>query len=201
MKKMTKEDKLLFEDAKKILNISSLKELAKILKYSEGTANNWYSNGFNDKVRFKIKDLIYTPVNSKNTISVTKLSPRVGAGGGVNVESIDSVEKVGELILDLAVFKTTPPTALFAMQVDGYSMIPLLFPDSWVVFDSSIKEYIGEGLYVLNFRNTLMVKLLQINENGHLRIISTNKDYESYTTSLDDQSTFRIFGKVSRSIV
>ncbi|NOX15981.1 MAG: S24 family peptidase [Epsilonproteobacteria bacterium] len=191
--KINKEDSL--EALCQVLKVETPREVASKLGENENTVAKWKQRGVPARIW---KDLRQ---NAQNIVKVTKLSPKVGAGGGVNVESIDSVEKIGELILDLAIFKTTPPKSLFAMQVDGYSMIPLLFSDSWVVFDSTIKDYAGEGLYVLNFRNTLMVKLLQINEEGHLRIISTNKDYESYTTSLDDQSTFRIFGKVLRSIV
>lgn len=135
-----------------------------------------------------------------NTVTATKLSPHVSAGNGSNIESIDSVEKMGEFVLDVCTFKTPPPSKLFAMQVDGYSMTPMIFPDSWVVFDDTT-HFKGDGLYVINWRNVLMVKLLQVNSNGMLRIVSTNKEYESYTVSPDDQSVFRIFGKVLRTII
>ena len=135
-----------------------------------------------------------------NTITATKLSPHVSAGNGSNIESIDSVEKMGEFVLDVCSFKTPPPKRLFAMQVDGYSMTPMIFPDSWVVFDDTT-NFKGDGLYVVNWRNVLMVKLLQVNSDGMIRIVSVNKEYESYTVSPDDQSVFKIFGKVLRTIV
>jgi len=134
------------------------------------------------------------------TVSAIKLSPHVSAGNGSNIESIDSVEKMGEFVLDICTFKTPPPKRIFAMQVDGYSMIPMVFPDSWVVFDDSTC-FKGDGMYVINWRNVLMVKLLQVNSDGMLRIVSANKDYESYTVEPDDQSVFRIFGKVLRTII
>lgn len=135
-----------------------------------------------------------------NLITATKLSPHVSAGNGSNIESIDSVEKMGEFVLDVCTFKTPPPSKLFAMQVDGYSMTPMIFPDSWVVFDDTT-QFKGDGLYVINWRNVLMVKLLQVNSEGMIRIVSANKDYESYTVEPDDQSVFRIFGKVLRTII
>lgn len=141
-----------------------------------------------------------TPPLHVNTVTATKLSPHVSAGNGSNIESIDSVEKMGEFVLDVCTFKTPPPSKLFAMQVDGYSMTPMIFPDSWVVFDDTT-QFKGDGLYVINWRNVLMVKLLQVNSNGMLRIVSANKEYESYTVSPDDQSVFRIFGKVLRTII
>jgi len=135
-----------------------------------------------------------------NIVTATKLSPHISAGNGSNLESIDSVEKMGEFILDVCSFKVPPPKKLFAMQVDGYSMTPMVFPDNWVVFDDTT-QFKGDGLYVINWRNVLMVKLLQVNSDGMLRIVSANKEYESYTVSPDDQSVFRVFGKVLRTII
>lgn len=135
-----------------------------------------------------------------NTITATKLSPIVSAGNGSNVECIDSVDKIGQLVLDVTMFKTTPPKNLYAMQVDGYSMVPMIFPDSWVVFEE-VGDFRGDGLYIVNWRNVLMVKLLQVNSAGNLRIVSVNKEYESYEVSPDDQSVFRIMGKVIRTII
>ena len=86
------------------------------------------------------------------------------------------------------------------IQVDGYSMIPLLLPDSWVIFEES-DVWRGDGLYVLNYDNELMVKLLQKLPNGNLEIISANKDYKSFVIERDTQSVVRIVGKVLRSIL
>ncbi|MFV0480776.1 MAG: helix-turn-helix transcriptional regulator, partial [Campylobacteraceae bacterium] len=86
-------------------------------------------------------------------------------------------------------------------QVDGYSMTPTLFPDSWVIFDISKSAYSGDGIYVLNFRNILMVKILQVTNKGTLFIKSANKDYDSYEIDMQDQSVFKIFGKVIKTIL
>ncbi|EIW2192513.1 helix-turn-helix transcriptional regulator, partial [Campylobacter coli] len=88
------------------------------------------------------------------------------------------------------------------IKVDGYSMVPMLLPDSWVVFEET-HEYQGDGLYILNFDNQLMVKLLQLNPiNKILDIISVNKDYKSYSIDLrDSQVEIIIQGKVLRSII
>ncbi len=52
---MTEEDKLLIEFFKKMYKVYSLPEIATMLGYAESTANNWYSNGLNDRVRQKMK--------------------------------------------------------------------------------------------------------------------------------------------------
>ena len=190
------------ETLKKAHNVRTDVDLAKVLNTSVDTVRSWKKRGVPDWLQLEVVQNVpqSTPPLQVNTVTATKLSPHVSAGNGSNIESIDSVEKMGEFVLDVCTFKTPPPSKLFAMQVDGYSMTPMIFPDSWVVFDDTT-HFKGDGLYVINWRNVLMVKLLQVNSNGMLRIVSTNKEYESYTVSPDDQSVFRIFGKVLRTII
>ena len=181
---------------------STYKELSEYLEIAPNTMDVWKQRGkIPEKNILKYTQKSHSPTSLHvNTITATKLSPHVSAGNGSNIESIDSVEKMGEFVLDICTFKTPPPSKLFAMQVDGYSMTPMIFPDSWVVFDDTT-HFKGDGLYIINWRNVLMVKLLQVNSDGMLRIVSANKDYESYTVEPDDQSVFRIFGKVLRTII
>lgn len=181
----------------KILGVNTIKELSEMLNIPKTTIEKWGQRGVPSKIW---RDYGHNVQLNIHTIKVPKLSPLVGAGGGHNIEAIDSIEQIGELVLDVAMFKTTPPKKLFAMQVDGYSMTPMVFPDSLVIFDDTT-HFRGDGLYVINWRNTLMVKLLQVNGEGKMRIIAVNKDYESYTIDIDDQSVFKIFGKVIRTII
>lgn len=188
---------------KHLWGLDTDEELAITLKTKKSNIDSWVKR---DKIPDTWNKLLGqmsdkpTPPLQVNTVTATKLSPHVSAGNGSNIESIDSVEKMGEFVLDVCTFKTPPPKKLFAMQVDGYSMTPMIFPDSWVVFDDTT-QFKGDGLYVINWRNVLMVKLLQVNSEGMIRIVSANKEYESYTVSPDDQSVFRIFGKVLRTII
>jgi len=172
------------------------KELSSILKIPIETIRTWKKRGVPSKVSIKYVNKIPLHVN---TISIPKLSVAASCGEGNNLESIDSFETKGQLIIDADTLKVSNGK-LKAIKVEGYSMVPTLLPESWVIFNEH-GEYDGEGLYVLNFRNILMVKLLQINQEGNLRIISSNKDYESYTTNIDDQSVFKIIGKVVRIIM
>lgn len=188
---------------KHLWGLDTDEELAVTLKTKKSNIDSWVKRDKIpdtwNKLLGQMSDKPTQPLQV-NTVTATKLSPHVSAGNGSNIESIDSVEKMGEFVLDVCTFKTPPPSKLFAMQVDGYSMTPMIFPDSWVVFDDTT-QFKGDGLYVINWRNVLMVKLLQVNSNGMLRIVSANKEYESYTVSPDDQSVFRIFGKVLRTII
>ena len=95
-----------------------------------------------------------------------------------------------------------PGSRLRAVQADGYSMVPMLYPDSWVIFEES-EVWSGDGLYVLIFRNVLMVKLVEADPaTGALSIRSINPDYESWADDpTQDQSTMRIVGRVLRCVV
>ncbi|EMO8444508.1 helix-turn-helix transcriptional regulator [Campylobacter jejuni] len=136
-----------------------------------------------------------------NFYSIPKLNISASAGGGNELIGLEEYETGEMLELSKAFFKTTPKNVK-AIKVDGYSMIPMLLPDSWVIFEE-IHEYQGDGLYILNFDNQLMVKLLQLDPISKvLDIISVNKDYKSYSLNLkDSQVEIIIQGKVLRSII
>ncbi|EAL4388932.1 helix-turn-helix transcriptional regulator [Campylobacter jejuni] len=136
-----------------------------------------------------------------NFYSIPKLNISASTGGGNELIGLEEYETGEMLELSKAFFKTTPKNVK-AIKVDGYSMIPMLLPDSWVIFEE-IHEYQGDGLYILNFDNQLMVKLLQLDPISKvLDIISVNKDYKSYSLDLkDSQVEIIIQGKVLRSII
>ncbi len=136
-----------------------------------------------------------------NFYSIPKLNISASAGGGNELIGLEEYETGEMLELSKAFFKTTPKNVK-AIKVDGYSMIPMLLPDSWVIFEE-IHEYQGDGLYILNFDNQLMVKLLQLDPISKvLDIISVNKDYKSYSLDLkDSQVELIIQGKVLRFII
>lgn len=183
---------------KDLWDLKTDEELAKKLGTTKTNIDSWIKrNKIPDKWTIKIGQ--FEPSKEQKTLKIPKLSAKVSAG--YNIQAIDSVEKIGELILDISIFKTTPPKNLFAMQVDGYSMIPMIFPDSWVVFDNN-QYFKGDGLYVIHWDDCLMVKLIQATPRKTIKIISANKEYESWEVDPNDnQNSFLIFGKVIRTII
>ncbi|WP_276954042.1 XRE family transcriptional regulator [Helicobacter rodentium] len=141
-------------------------------------------------------------LNQDDFYFIPKLNITASAGGGNELEGLECYESGQTLAIDKAFFKAIPSRNIKAIRVDGYSMIPLLFPDSWVIFEEG-NEFKGDGLYIINYANQLMVKLLQLNPiTNILEIISTNKDYKSYEVSLSEsQELCLIRGKVLRSII
>lgn len=133
-------------------------------------------------------------------MSIQRIAHKASAGGGNHLESIDRFEVVETMTVSRSLLKTAPNGTIRLISIDGYSMVPMLYPDTMVLFDEH-PEWKGDGLYILNWRNELMVKLLQVDPKGALHIKSVNKDYESWTVDPDDQSVFKIVGKVLRIII
>ncbi|WP_456403508.1 LexA family transcriptional regulator [Hydrogenimonas sp.] len=143
-----------------------------------------------------------TPTPSSGEIvQVPKLSAKASAGGGTNIESVDLFDTGETIFVDRSLFKT-PLKNILAIQVDGYSMVPVLLPDSWVFFTET-SEWSGDGLYVLIFRNVLMVKQVEADpKTGNLWIKSANPDYDSWQYDpTEDQSTMKIVGRVVRCVL
>lgn len=128
-------------------------------------------------------------------------SVKASAGGGNELEGI-KVYKTGEVMpISKAFFKAPPGKEVCSMEIEGESMLPVLKPGDWVIF-SEDGIFKGDGLYVVNFSNQLMVKILQITPQGTLKIISANKEFQGYEINLDEtQETCMLVGKVLKSIV
>ena len=146
----------------------------------------------------KISDLSFT---DDNAVFITALNSKVGAGESIDINGTQVCDTPTKMPFSLTLFKTPPCVKnLRCMQVSGYSMIPTLYPDSWVIFELGC-EFLGDGLYVINFGDSLMVKLVQRSPNGALDIISTNKEYKSYRIDAGDETSIKIIGKVLRCII
>jgi len=149
-----------------------------------------------------VQDQMSTYGAKRDSISIPVVSETASAGTGSNVESVDVFDTDKHLTLDLSLFKTPPRGKLRAIEVDGYSMIPVLLPQSWVIFEES-KEWKGDGLYVLVFRGVLMVKQVEADpKTGNLWIKSANPQYDSWEYDpTQDQSTMKIVGRVLRCVI
>lgn len=146
----------------------------------------------------KNSDLSFT---DENAVFITALNSKVGAGESIDINGARVCDTETKMPFSLTLFKTPPRVKnLRCMQVSGYSMIPTLYPDSWVIFELGC-EFLGDGLYVISFGDSLMVKLVQRSPNGALDIISTNKEYKSYRIDAGDETSIKIIGKVLRCII
>ncbi|MCZ6135464.1 XRE family transcriptional regulator [Campylobacter ureolyticus] len=158
---------------------------------------------FADKLNISVDELKSgNTTQPSDTFSIKKITSYfASAGGGNEINDIEVYDTNEVLQIDKAFFKLPPSKNARAIRVDGYSMIPVLLPDSWVIFEEE-NEFKGDGLYVINYSGQLMVKLLQLTPKGVLRVISKNEDFESYEIKLNESNEFfRIVGKVIKCIV
>lgn len=194
------------DEIKRKLSVKTDEELALKIGASPSAIGKWIQrNSVPVKWKLIIEKILDQKTNvskcDKNeTIAIPKLSITASAGYGTELEGIENFT-TGEVIhIDKALFKTPPPKDLNIIKVEGYSMVPVLLPDTWVVFER-VDGYTTDGIYIINWRNNLMAKLVQLTPGGRLKIISANKDYESWEIDPDDQSAFHIIGKVIRVIM
>ncbi len=171
---------------------------------------NVVSQSQNVVSQFKKNNKILSPnidkypqtLKANSYYTIPKLNLTAQAGGGNEVLDLECYESGEVLTIDKAFFKAVPGNKLKAIRVEGYSMIPMLMPDSWVVFEDN-RNYKGDGLYIINYAGQLMVKLLQLDPAQKiLDIISVNKEYKSYSVALaESQAEVIIVGKVLRCII
>ena len=162
------------------------------------------STNLSDNMSPNTSNLKKTEVDqiSRDQILIRKLSSAVGAGESVDINGVEVYDTDILVPFSQMLFKVRPKKAdrIRCMQVDGYSMVPMLFPDSWVIADVTAK-FEGDGLYIINYCDNFMVKLLQKSPDGTLHIKSVNKDYESYDIGPDDDAQVYIVGKVLRCVI
>ena len=113
------------------------------------------------------------------------------------IEVYDTDEKI---FLPSTFFKSTmDENKLRILQVIGDSMLPKLHSGDWVIIDINDK-FLGDGLYVINYNNILMVKMLQFKPNGNVFIKSLNSEYDSYEVENSSQEISYIIGRVIKTI-
>lgn len=179
-------------------------ELSVDLSVNKPKKNVRQSTNLSANMSDNLSNLKETEVDqiSRDQILIRKLSSAVGAGESVDINGVEVYDTDVLVPFSQMLFKVRPKKIdrIRCMQVDGYSMVPMLFPDSWVIADVTAK-FEGDGLYIINYCDNFMVKLLQKSPDGTLHIKSVNKDYESYDIGPDDDAQVYIVGKVLRCVI
>ena len=142
--------------------------------------------------------------------AVPEVDAKAGAGNG-NVGEYEVVTLrrgesfVGHRVVSEWVFPPTflrhelrmQPGEILVLEVIGDSMSPTLESGDRVMVDTTYSRPTPDGIYVIEEGDGPMVKRLQLvrrTEPPEIRIISDNKNHESYTLCLED---IRIVGRVS----
>lgn len=186
------------------LNIKTDKELREKLGVERPAMDKWINRNSIPDAAFKKFDQVCKSMQKQSNIDgywIKKINQKVGAGTSVDITEVDVIDEDDKFFVPATFFKTIMKNEKLRMaQVDGYSMVPMLHPDNWVIFEKT-KEFKGDGLYVIMYNDNLMVKILQKTPRGNLYIKSTNKDYESFELDEDTYESCQIIGKVIKCII
>lgn len=195
------------------LKISNDAEFCREYDVKPATFSNWRTrNSIPYELIFKIiknKDLSsdYVFMGKENIQNVDIdgycvkiLSNNASAGTDSDIEGINVTDTSKIMRIPKNLFKTPKNEKnLRAVLVKGNSMQPKLNSGDWVIIDISSK-FNGDDLYVINFRNIFMVKMLQIKPNGNFFIKSLNPSFDSFEITEETQEIFNIVGRVVKII-
>ena len=186
------------------LNIKTDKELREKLGVERPAMDKWINRNSIPDTAFKKFDQVCKSMQKQSNTDgywINKINQKVGAGTSVDITEVDIIDEDDKFFVPATFFKTIMKNEKLRMaQVDGYSMVPMLHPDNWVIFEKT-KEFKGDGLYVVMYNDNLMVKILQKTPRGNLYIKSTNKDYESFELDENTCGSCQIIGKVIKCII
>lgn len=201
---MDKNSREILDGWKLELGIKTDKELREKLNVERPAMDKWINRNSIPDMAFKKFNQVCKSMQQKNDTDgywIKKLNQKVGAGTSVDITEVDVIDEDERFFVPATFFKTIMKNEKLRMaQVDGYSMVPMLHPDNWVIFEK-MKEFKGDGLYVIMYNDNLMVKILQKTPRGNLYIKSTNKDYESFELDEDTCGSCQIVGKVIKCII
>lgn len=201
---MKKNSREILDEWKLELGIKTDKELREKLDVERPAMDKWINRNSIPDMAFKKFNQVCKSMQQKNDTDgywIKKLNQKVGAGMSVDITEVDVIDEDERFFVPATFFKTIMKNEKLRMaQVDGYSMVPMLHPDNWVIFEK-MKEFKGDGLYVIMYNDNLMVKILQKTPRGNLYIKSTNKDYESFELDEDTCGSCQIVGKVIKCII
>lgn len=142
--------------------------------------------------------------------AIPEIDARAGAGpGSVGEHEVVTLQRgeafVGHKVISEWVFPDdylrhemrARPGALISLEVIGDSMSPTVESGDRVFVDTSYQRPSPDGVYVIDEGDGPMVKRVQMirrSEPLQIRIISDNKNHETYTLRLDD---VRVIGRVA----
>jgi phage repressor protein C with HTH and peptisase S24 domain len=135
-----------------------------------------------------------TPSNSDLVFApMFDVQASAGMGSDVVAEDIEDYFAFNKSFLSRQL--NVSSEELVFVTISGDSMLPTLHDGDRVLVDMSQKIVSHEGLYLLQSENGLMAKRLSDNE-GVLRVVSDNSEYENWTIAASAREANPIAGKI-----
>ena len=128
-------------------------------------------------------------------LRILDLNAAAGHGTFISIESVTDVLAIPEKWIRQEL--QCNPADLAVIKVRGDSMRPTIEPGQIIVLDHTDKEIPPDGVFVLRFRGGLMVKRLQMLDDGALEVTSDNHFYKPIIFKTSDvPDDFAIIGRV-----
>lgn len=83
------------------------------------------------------------------------------------------------------------------VKQEGGSMSPLIDNGDLIVFDESVKGFVGDGVYMIKFDDAILIKKIQKNRDNDFILGVYDDKYEDIVVKKEE---FQILGKVVRNI-
>jgi phage repressor protein C with HTH and peptisase S24 domain len=199
----------IFERLSKLYGVSQLKELSVALGYNHNWAAGTKKRGgipyeacakaaeeFNVSLDF----LVYG--REKNTLPTDQIQiPFYEVTAAAGCGSLVLSEEMNSLVSFDASFLRNElhvdPKQTFLMLVRGDSMTPTLNNNAVMMVSREIDGF-SDGIYVIRMDGSLIVKGLQVIPNGIIKVISDNKDYQTYEINKKDfeSGDYELIGRV-----
>jgi SOS-response transcriptional repressor LexA len=119
----------------------------------------------------------------------------IEASAGPGIDPGDEESPAGTVSIPAGFLPRGMARNLCAIQSKGDSMEPTIRSGSLLVVDRSDQE-IREGIYVILRGEVLVVKRVQLRENGMVRLKSDNPQYEPEEISKSEAQSVRLVGRV-----
>lgn len=215
---MDDDDKLLYEEAKKALNVDNLGDLAELIGYAKTTSNNWYKSGFSKIVRMKIREKLnqcsentisgahqvvkITNDEDENSISLNYYPDIVAAAGygAINESSVHpQIMKFDRRFLTEFI-NVRRFDSIDIIRVIGDSMEPYIRDGETVLIERHSEARNGETV-IANVNGHIYIKRFHTDPFGRwVKLISENNHYGDIELSGDDLECFSIVGIVRAKI-
>jgi phage repressor protein C with HTH and peptisase S24 domain len=185
--------------ARLIAHLFSVSE--KWLMSGEGEEPNWEKLA-NAAVRETLQNLASSPDYRSDGRPITSVPVPIfdavpNMGGGNIVEQDGFI--TGQLPIPYNIyqsgFRRFDQTKLAAFCAEGDSMSPTISSGDYVVVTMD-QQFRGDGIYLVQLYESLLIKRLQRQLDNTILLISDNQQYREQTVTEADENAFKVLGRL-----
>lgn len=182
-------------------------ENARVINLKLGYPIDWLLGGDSElpeiSTALSTSELIDTQHDGRHKHRIDYLDVRAAAGL-TGFENSDYPEIVSSLFLSdeglLQIIGRKSAVGIKIVNVPTDSMEPTIRKSDWVLLDTNIDYYNGDGIYAFAIDDALFIKRIQKLVGGGYRLHSDNKDYDPQDITDDIYQTAKFIGRFIKTI-